>query len=319
MIVAILWALGPRNSADQVFLEFTNLGGWSSIGLSVMVGQISAIWALICSDSAVHMGEETTEASLTVPRSMWWAYVSNGMMGLVFLITMLFAIPSVADAVNDPSGYPFLYILRTTFPNSPATVTGVTILILTIGIGNSIVFNASTSRQAFAFARDQGLPFSKWIAHVHPTLRVPVNAVTVSCVIAAALALINIGSTAAFNAIISLNLVSLLLTYILAIGCVLNLRMRDPQALPPARWSLGRAAAPINWVAFVYCIFAFFWCFWPNVVDPGLEEFNWSVVIFMAVFVGALILYWAGARKRYQGPVELVMDGQDMHLNENKL
>lgn len=54
-IVITLWILAPRNSAKAVFTEFSNAGGWSSTGLSVMVGVLSPIYALLGVDSAVHM------------------------------------------------------------------------------------------------------------------------------------------------------------------------------------------------------------------------------------------------------------------------
>lgn len=47
-VVVVLWVLGPHPPASAVFLEFQDFGGWSSIGLSLMVGQISAIFCLIC-------------------------------------------------------------------------------------------------------------------------------------------------------------------------------------------------------------------------------------------------------------------------------
>ncbi|KAK5133377.1 hypothetical protein LTR08_007811 [Meristemomyces frigidus] len=43
-IIVMIWVLAPRNSASVVFTQFTNGGGWSSIGLSLMVGQITAIY-----------------------------------------------------------------------------------------------------------------------------------------------------------------------------------------------------------------------------------------------------------------------------------
>jgi len=54
-IVVVLWVLAPHAPADAVLLTFTNEGGWSSMGTSLMVGQISAIAALGCSDAAAHM------------------------------------------------------------------------------------------------------------------------------------------------------------------------------------------------------------------------------------------------------------------------
>lgn len=45
-VVAALWAVAPHNSAKVVFTEFTNIGGYSPTGLSLMVGQLSAVWAM---------------------------------------------------------------------------------------------------------------------------------------------------------------------------------------------------------------------------------------------------------------------------------
>ena len=53
-IVVTLWVLSPRNTAEVVFTQFSNTGGWSSMGLALMVGQISAIYASIC--TFVHSG-----------------------------------------------------------------------------------------------------------------------------------------------------------------------------------------------------------------------------------------------------------------------
>ena len=44
VIIIVLWALAPHQSAAAVFTEFTNDGGWQSAGLAVMIGQISAIY-----------------------------------------------------------------------------------------------------------------------------------------------------------------------------------------------------------------------------------------------------------------------------------
>lgn len=50
-VIIVLWVLAPRNTAEVVFTQFTNQGGWSTMGLSLMVGQISAIYGSICNVS----------------------------------------------------------------------------------------------------------------------------------------------------------------------------------------------------------------------------------------------------------------------------
>ena len=47
VVIIVLWVCAPHQSAKSVFTGFTNEGGWSSMGLSVMVGQITAIYALL--------------------------------------------------------------------------------------------------------------------------------------------------------------------------------------------------------------------------------------------------------------------------------
>lgn len=48
VIMVILWVKSPHVSAEVVFTRFTNEGGWSSMGVSLMIGQITAIYALFC-------------------------------------------------------------------------------------------------------------------------------------------------------------------------------------------------------------------------------------------------------------------------------
>lgn len=48
VIMVVLWVKAPHVSAEAVFTQFSNEGGWSSMGVSVMVGQITAIFTLLC-------------------------------------------------------------------------------------------------------------------------------------------------------------------------------------------------------------------------------------------------------------------------------
>ncbi len=54
-IVIPLWVLAPRNTAKAVFTEFSNGGGWSSTGTSVMVGLSTSIVSMLGFDCGVHM------------------------------------------------------------------------------------------------------------------------------------------------------------------------------------------------------------------------------------------------------------------------
>jgi len=304
VVIIILWVMAPHQSAKAVFTHFTNEGGWPTMGLSLMVGQITGVYSLIGSDATAHMAEEVRDAGRYVPISIFWSYVGNGILAIIFLVTYLFAIENVDDAINDPSGYPFIYVFRTAV--STAGVNALTILVLILVIAANISFNASTARQTFAFARDKGLPFARWIAHVHPTKEIPANAIALTCIITILLSLINIGSSVAFNAIISLQVVALMMTYSFSISCVLYRRLAHPELLPHARWSLGRWGVPVNAVGLAFVTFSFFWSFWPNAIPITAENFNWSVVLFVGVFAICIVMFFAQGRKVYTGPVTTV-------------
>jgi choline transport protein len=140
---------------------------------------------------------------------------------------------------------------------------------------------------------------------------VPRNSVIFTCIFSCILSLINIGSSVAFNAIISLQLMALMSTYAISIGCVLYARTlgaRSGQRLPPAQWSLGRWGTLINAIGFVYCVFILFWTPWPTAANPDATTFNWAIVMMSAAVILSTAWYFIGGRKKYQGPVALVRE-----------
>jgi amino acid transporter len=128
----------------------------------------------------------------------------------------------------------------------------------------------------------------------------------VGLVIVSLLSLINIGSSVAFNAIMSLGTVSLLSSYFLSTFCVRLKRWRG-QPLPPARWTLGPRVMPIiETVALAFLALVWVLCFFPITARVTPETMNWSVAIFGGVVLLALTYYFLHARHVYSGPVTRV-------------
>lgn len=123
------------------------------------------------------MSEEVKDASRYVPIAIAWGYFGNGVLGLVVVVAFLFALPSLQDALNDSTGFPFIYAFENAV--STAGVNGLTATILIPVIFSNILYNASTGRQTYASARDKGLPFARWISGVDKKRKVPANAITV--------------------------------------------------------------------------------------------------------------------------------------------
>ena len=134
---------------------------------------------------------------------------------------------------------------------------------------------------------------------------VPFNAVYITSVAVVLLSLINIGSTLAFNIIVSLSLLGLLSTYMLSIGCVLLKRIKG-EPLPPARWSLGRLGLPINAFAFLYSAFIIIFSCFPTNLPIDLSTANWAPLVWVAVILISVVFYVVYGKKHYTAPVEFV-------------
>lgn len=163
---------------------------------------------------------------------------------------------------------------------------------------------ATVSRQTWAFARDNGLPFSAFVAHVKPGWNIPLNAIFVTFVITAIFSLINMGSTVAFNAIGSLSASALLGTYIISFTCLVMRRFEGP--LPHRRWSLGSMGLFINLGAILFLLVVWVFCFFPMSPEVTPETMNWNSLMFCGATLFAMLYYLLHGRKLYRSPRSLV-------------
>ena len=139
-IIAVLLAL----SAHDVFLNFTDNGaGWPNVGWATLVGQVSTRFVVLGSDSVAHMAEEIKDAGLIVPKSMVWTFLLNVPFTFGLLLTYLFCIGDVTEAIASPTGFPFIYVFQNT-TNSTSGTLGMTIVILLLLVMITIGSMAST-------------------------------------------------------------------------------------------------------------------------------------------------------------------------------
>jgi choline transport protein len=124
-------------------------------------------------------------------------------------------------------------------------------------------------------------------------------------VITCLLSLINIGSTAAFNAIGSLAVSALLATYMISFTCLI-IRRVSGEPLPPRRWSLGRLGIFVNVGATLFLAVVWVFIFFPVSIPVTLETMNWNVVMFGGTMIFAVVYYIIVGRKTYRAPVDLV-------------
>lgn len=250
------------------------------------------------------MSEEVRNASVSVPRTMIIVYLINLVLNILTTATLCYHMPDVKAALADASTYPAIWVLRQVMSNTWLTV--LLVLIIALLVIGAMTYLTAVSRDLFAFGRDNGLPFSAWIAAIDKRRHIPINAYIVTAVIGGAMCLIYLGSSVAFYAICSLCAVALLQCYCLSIGCILWRRIYHPETLPPATFSLGKYGILLNFMALIFGLWSFFWCFWPTEYPITANGFNWSSPIFATVLIVAGIYYMFWGRFKYDGPVTLV-------------
>jgi len=250
------------------------------------------------------MSEEIKDASETLPKAMMTAVTVNGLLGFVMLVTLCFTLGDVDNILASTTGYPFIQIFYNTTNSFTATNVMTTILVLTL-TASTITEVATASRQLWSFARDQGIPFSSFFGYVTHGWNIPLNAVMVSLGVTVLLSLINIGSTTALTAIVSLTITSLMSSYLISISCVLLKRIRG-EPLPRHRWTLGRFGMPINIAALIFLMPLFVFSFFPLQTPVNATSMNWSVAMYVGVISFATVYYWVFGRHKFIPPVALV-------------
>lgn len=318
-ILLPLVILGPHAPPSEVFQNFINGGNWPTTGLSFFVGLLGNVFAFFGADGAIHMAEEIQNAAVVVPRAIVFSIFLNGTLGLGIALALLFCIGDIDAALNTTTHFPFMEIFHQAVQN----VTGAAIMtsiVIALSLCATVGQAASASRQLWAFSRDRAVPGWRHLQRVNSKSAIPVLAITVTTVIAYLLALIILGSSTAFNDIVSLAVVGLFGSYFIVAVLLLWRRLRgdikpytmDSPVLtnvPGAHLTWGPWRIPgvfgvvTNAVAVVYLVIIFFFCLWPPSNHPTAATMNYSSLMLGATMLFSVVYYFAWARHTYSGPV----------------
>jgi amino acid transporter len=142
---------------------------------------------------------------------------------------------------------------------------------------------------------------------VHPKTALPLYSILISTIISLLLALINIGSTAAFNAIVSVNVAAFFISYMIPTSLLLHKRLRnDPvkDKIPWGPWKMGPIVGPIfNFGALIYTLITLFFSFWPATQSVTPITMNWSCLLFGASVIFSVGFYFVFGRHSYKWPI----------------
>lgn len=297
ILITVPAAAPTHANAKFVFANFVNSTGWPSDGLAFLVGLINPNWVFACLDSATHLAEEVHHPERTIPIAILSTVAIGFTTSWFYCIAMFFSVHDLDAILSSPTGVPILALFYQALQHKAGAI-ALESLILITGIGCQIACHTWQSRLCWSFARDNGLPFSSFLAKIHPTLDVPFNAHCVSCFVVGLLGLLYLGSSTAFNSMVSACIVLLYTSYVIPVVALLG---RGRESISHGPFWLGRVGFACNvvvlaWTAFCLVVYSF-----PSVypVNPG--NMNYVCVVYVVVGLVIGVDWVVRGKRRFRG------------------
>ena len=167
-----------------LFPSLTALYAAAPFALAFVLGLLQAQWTYTGYDASRHVAEETVMARKNPPGASSSPSPIRR-LGLAAACRPDWSIPTgvVARTAADP--YPVLYIVDHNLPRPLANLVAIIIGGAMWLCGLSSI--TSMGRMWYAFARDGGMPGSRFLRKIHPRFRTPVPAILVTSTLAVAI------------------------------------------------------------------------------------------------------------------------------------
>lgn len=273
---------GDFQSAKFVFVEFNNQTGWSSSGIAFIVGLINPNWSFNGLDAATHIAEESLNPAVDIPKALMSTIIIGFVTTFTYCIAIFFCIRNLDAVLASNTGIPILDILHQA-TGSKAAALGLGILLVLTSFGCTVGCHTWSARICWGFARDNGLPFSKFWAQVNPKTGTTVNAHFLSCFWVGVIGCIYLGSDTAFNSILVCSVMFLLLSYMVPTLFFIfkrNQIQHGPFWLNKFGIGLFCNIALVVWAIFTTIFYNF-----PSVMPVDAGNMNYSSAVFGVVFV----------------------------------
>ncbi|KAJ5433462.1 uncharacterized protein N7458_012618 [Penicillium daleae] len=297
MSLAMLISVGVKSGLSFqpgkfVFGAWINQTGWPD-GITWFTGLVQAAYGLTAFDSVIHMVEEIPNPRRNAPRVIWMAVLFGAITGFIFMVVCLFCIQSVDNVTN--ADLPFMELMLETV----GLKGGATLLALFIfnGIGQGISVLTTASRLTWGFARDGGLPFSRYFSHVDPVWQVPARSLWGQGVVIAIVGVLYLFANTVLEAILSVSTIALTISYGMPI---LALLVVGRDKLPPGgSVHLGRWGPWLNWTSIVYCVITTVFFLFPGAPNPAPSDMNYAIAVFGVMLVISIAFWFIQGSRTY--------------------
>jgi choline transport protein len=296
--LVLLIAVGTKpglsfQPASFVFGAWINQTGWSD-GVTWFTGLVQAAYGLTAFDSVIHMVEEIPAPRRNAPKAIYLAVICGAVSGFIFMLVCLFCIQNLDLVLNSPTGLPFMELVQDTI----GLHGGVALIALFEfnGLCQGVSILTTASRLTWGFARDGGLPFSRYLSHVDGYWKVPARALWLQGFLIALIGVLYLFANTVLEAILSVSTIALTISYGMPI---LALLIVGRDKLPPGEFRLGRLGPVINWISVIYCCITTVFFFFPGEPNPPASDMNYAIAVFGVMLVVAVGFWFIQGRRTY--------------------
>ncbi len=293
ILTAALYHYSPSHDFSRLW-TFTNYSGdagggvWPQTGSIMTVfflGLLLPIYTLTGYDASAHTSEETIDAARRVPtaiiHSVFWAALFAWIFSCVFVM----AIPDMSVAASQGWNV-FFYVMDAIIPENLRM--GLYVLIFVAQFLCGLATVTSASRMTYAFARDDGLPFSGYLKRVSKKWRTPVQAIWTTAILAVAFT----AYAEAYSTVVSVTSIALYVSYAMPIAAGLLAYGRSWKEMGP--WDMG----PAFRVVAVLCIVIAGVIFYIGVQPPN----ELALKVLAVIGVLTLVAWFGLEMRRFKGP-----------------
>src|SRR5499427_2971681 len=290
----------------QGFHVVNNSGGLHVGANTFLIAMFMSLFVIYGFDTASTLSEETRDPRRAAPKAVLYSVIGAFIIGGVFLLGTLIAIPNMHTAIKEAWGP--AQIIEANF--SPAFATVYLLVVSAAIFVCCLSIMASTIRLCFGMSRDNQLPFSKPLSRVSPSLHTPVW----TCITIAVLAAVPFIQFSGAGIIAIAATAMIYFAYFLGNIAILRARLRGwPKTKAPFR--LGSWGLVVNILGLIYGGAMLINFAWPRAASnpkpnqtAGLLDFHidflnkipilWTMFVFIVV-VGAIYYLAVGRRKEF--------------------
>lgn len=256
-LVILLFAVGyGKNELD--FSMLFNKGsispeGYFSFGSLTQVGPwmmatLLGAFTIVGFESAANLAEETREPARVVPKAMWQAVLSLGIIGMLFLIavTALLGDPAALAQSETPIADVISRVL------GPVLGKGLLVLVVISIFSCGLVILLSGTRLVWAMSRDERFPGWQILHKINPSLHTPLNATVFVALLGEVILAIFSKETDALFALFSAATLLPAIIYAISVGMYAIKRKTMPES---QGFTLGKWETPVLILAIIWLIF----------------------------------------------------------------